>query len=216
MTSFAPALSAACLAPSLIWLKKSACWLIVTSATVCALAAWTLTKAAATTPIRPRRVIDNRMSHSSFRSEAPAPLRLRFSERSHCRHSKPRNLPHLPASGKGRCTRLETRRGKRISSLLNENRLRQVDELFVCGGSIDKSKNGEPPGAFERTQRMMPSVGFVVDASVSRHAKRPDLFKVRHSAIAVRRDHHQIARAVERREGLRGMDVPLHLDCSER
>src|ERR1700678_147161 len=87
-------------------------------------------------------------------------------------------------------------------SVLNKNRLREVDELFVSGGSIDKRENGESPDAFERTQRMMPSVGLVVDAGVSGHAKRPDTFKVRHSAIAMRRDHHQVTRAVERRESL--------------
>ena len=38
-------------------------------------------------------------------------------------------------------------------SLLDENRLREVDELFVGRGAIDKSENGEPPGAFERRQR---------------------------------------------------------------
>src|ERR1700690_2012841 len=103
-----------------------------------------------------------------------------------------------------------------MPSALNENRLRQVDELFVRCASIDKSENGESPGALERTKRMMPSVGFVVDASVSRHAKGPDLFQVWHSAIAVRRDHHQVTRAVERRESLRGMDVALHLDRSDR
>src|ERR1700729_3589192 len=103
-----------------------------------------------------------------------------------------------------------------MPSLLNQNRLRQVDELFVAGGSIDKSENGESRDAFERTQRMMPSVGFVVDAGVAGHAKGSDLFKVRHSTSTVRRDHHQIACAVERRERLRGMDVPLHLDGRER
>src|SRR5579864_873273 len=52
MTSFAPALSAACLAPSLIWLKNKACWLIVTSATVAAFAAVipSMAPASATTP----------------------------------------------------------------------------------------------------------------------------------------------------------------------
>src|ERR1700733_15540059 len=103
-----------------------------------------------------------------------------------------------------------------MPSVLNENRLRQVDELFVGGGSIDKSENGESPGALERTQRMMPSVGFVVDAGVSRHAKGPDLFEVWHSAIAVRCDHHQVTRAVERRESLRGMDVALRLHRDDR
>src|ERR1700722_8037409 len=98
-----------------------------------------------------------------------------------------------------------------MPSLLNQNRLRQVDELFVAGGSIDKSENGESTDAFERTQRGMPSVGFVVDAGVSGHAKGPNLFKIGHSPIAVRRDHHQITRTVERRESLGGMDVPLHL-----
>jgi hypothetical protein len=61
-----------------------------------------------------------------------------------------------------------------MPSLLNQNRLRQVDELFVAGGSIDKGENGKSPDAFERTQRVMPSVGFVIDA-VSPAREGPDL-----------------------------------------
>src|SRR3982751_4164919 len=52
MTSLAPALFAACLAPSLIWLKNRACWLIVTSATVSALAVETARAATAAARLR--------------------------------------------------------------------------------------------------------------------------------------------------------------------
>ena len=92
----------------------------------------------------------------------------------------------------------------------------QIDELFVSHRSVDKGQDREAARALERRQRMVPSVCTVIYPGIAGHPKSAELPEVRHFVRAVWRNEHEITRAIDRNEGLRRMNVPLHLHRRKR
>src|SRR3984957_14252510 len=98
---------------------------------------------------------------------------------------------------------------------LDNDFVRQIDELLISRRSVDKCKDRESPRALERRQRMVPSVCTIIYPCIAGHPKSAELADVRHFVRAMRRNEHEITRAIDRNEGLRRMDVPLHLHCGK-
>jgi peptidylglycine monooxygenase len=97
------------------------------------------------------------------------------------------------------------------------------DRVLVCDRENDRIQVFDRAGGWLMDWRglcrpmMVPDVGAIVDPRSAGHTEGAQAREVRLSIAGLRRrDHHKIARAIHRHEGLRRVDVALHLRRGER